>query len=219
MFDELRVLRKRIADTLHVPPFVIFGDKSLIEMACYLPQDPAGFADISGVGAYKLDRFGGQFVEIIKNYTIKNNLPARTKQSKSERRLMRDVGANGTYAETKRLIAKKLPLVQIAKIRGLASSTITSHLEKISAADAALDIEYLRPEKEKLSEITIAFRKTTLEALSPAFKLLNETYSYDELRIARVFLKKTECVCLVIQFVTVKCAPNPLNNPYLVCRF
>ena len=188
LFEELRVLRKKIADTLHVPPFVVFGDKSLIEMARYLPQDRASFANISGVGTYKLNNFGGQLIEIIKNYALEHNLSGGIKQGRRERRSRRNIELNGTYAETRRLIAKKLPLMEIAKIRGFALSTIVSHLERICARDMALDIEYLRPEKEKFLEMAGAFRETTTDALSPAFEYLNKKYSYEELRIVRMFL-------------------------------
>lgn len=192
LFDKLRVLRKSIADDEHVPPFVIFGDKSLIEMAHYLPQDLASFADISGVGESKLNRFGDQFIEIIKNYAIKNNLRSTIKyEDERERpRAERRCGIAGTCLETKKLIEQKIPLVEIAKIRGLTIDTIASHLEKITINDPALDIEYLRPEKEKFIEIVDAFKKTTVDALSPAFNLLNEKYTYDELKIARIFVKK-----------------------------
>ena len=83
-----------------------------------------------------------------------------------------------------------MPLAKIAKLRGLTADTIANHLEKIAANDSMLNIEYLRPEKKKIAEITSAFNKTTLDALSPAFNLLNKKYSYEELRIARIFLKK-----------------------------
>lgn len=192
LFDELRVLRKEIADLEHVPPFVIFGDKSLIEMAHCLPQNLISFADISGVGESKLNRFGDQFIEIIKNYAIKNNLSSMIKYENNRERPQRERrrGIAGTYLETKRLIEKKFPMEKIAKIRDLTVDTIASHLEKITTNDPALDIEYLRTEKEKFVEITEAFEKTTLDALSPAFNLLNEKYTYTDLKITRIFLKR-----------------------------
>lgn len=190
LFDELRVLRKETADLERVPPFAIFGDKSLIEMAHYLPQDLIDFANISGVGTFKLNKFGDKFLEIIKNYSVKNNLSGRAKERKNKHKMIQSSGITGTYLETKRLIERKLLLVEVAKIRGLTSNTIASHLEKIAIEDPTLDIEYLRPEKKKFAEMAHAFKKTTLDALSPTFNLLNGKYTYEELKIARIFLKK-----------------------------
>lgn len=194
LFDELRILRKDIADTMHVPPFAIFGDKSLIEMVHYLPQSKDAFANISGVGSFKLNKFGDQFIAIIKSFATKNNLSSETKQSQGEskRRAAKNRGISGTYLETQKLIEQKLPLAQISRKRGLTSNTIASHLEKITTENPTLDIEYLRPEKEKFSEIAEVFKKTTLDALFPAFNFLNEKYTYEELRVARIFIKKSQ---------------------------
>lgn len=72
LFEELRVLRKQLADEKSVPPFVIFGDVSLREMSHYFPQDLASFEKITGVGATKLERYGEKFMAIIKSYALKN---------------------------------------------------------------------------------------------------------------------------------------------------
>lgn len=189
LFDELRVLRKEIADIEGMPPFAVFGDRSLIEMAHFLPQDLNSFASISGVGSHKLSRFGDQFVAIIKNYAAKNNLSSKTRPRELIFKRDRARSIAGTYHETKKLIEQKLPLAKIAQSRGLTIDTIVNHLEKITAENPALDIEYLRPEEAKLAEIAEAFRKTTLDALSPAYNLLEKKYTYSEIRMTRIFLR------------------------------
>jgi len=65
VFEKLRALRKRIAQEDSVPPFVVFGDKSLIEMAFYFPKDDAEFLKITGVGNKKLEVYGERFLEVI----------------------------------------------------------------------------------------------------------------------------------------------------------
>jgi len=65
LFDKLRVLRKRLADQEGVPPFVIFSDASLAEMAAILPQDREAMLLINGVGRHKLEHYGDQFLEVI----------------------------------------------------------------------------------------------------------------------------------------------------------
>jgi ATP-dependent DNA helicase RecQ len=73
LFDELRVLRKRLADEQQVPPFVVFGDATLVEMAAYRPMDAEALARISGVGQYKLGRYGPAFIEAIKGFCSSGN--------------------------------------------------------------------------------------------------------------------------------------------------
>ncbi|MDP3027524.1 MAG: ATP-dependent DNA helicase RecQ [Nanoarchaeota archaeon] len=68
LFEKLRVLRKQIANQRNVPPFIIFGDVSLREMARSLPKNNKEFLNIRGVGQQKLKDFGDLFLEIIKNY-------------------------------------------------------------------------------------------------------------------------------------------------------
>ena len=69
LFQTLRALRKRLADEQQVPPFVIFGDVTLIEMAAVRPMDSEGLARISGVGKHKLGRYGAEFLEVIRRFT------------------------------------------------------------------------------------------------------------------------------------------------------
>ena len=73
LFEELRALRKDLAMREHVPPFIIFGDAALQEMACYLPTDQEAFSCINGVGAKKLEQFGEIFLNVINNFAQKNN--------------------------------------------------------------------------------------------------------------------------------------------------
>lgn len=65
MFEELRVLRKRLAEEANVPPFVIFSDKSLQDMCSRRPKDEDEFLKVSGVGANKLQKYGEAFLAVI----------------------------------------------------------------------------------------------------------------------------------------------------------
>ncbi|MBU4333864.1 MAG: HRDC domain-containing protein, partial [Candidatus Omnitrophica bacterium] len=68
LFDELRKKRKELADAKGVPPYVIFSDKSLVEMCQQLPKNKKEFIQVFGVGEQKLKKYGDVFLEIIKNY-------------------------------------------------------------------------------------------------------------------------------------------------------
>ncbi len=68
LFDALRLRRKRLADAEGVPPYVIFGDATLAEMAAKMPTDEEGMMAINGVGKHKLRRFGAEFIDEIVGY-------------------------------------------------------------------------------------------------------------------------------------------------------
>ncbi len=71
LFEKLRVLRLQEAQKLHVPAYVIFGDKALMDMATKLPLNNVAFLDIYGVGNQKLTQFGPQFIAVIREHTKK----------------------------------------------------------------------------------------------------------------------------------------------------
>lgn len=83
VFEALRKLRKHIADEAHVPPFVIFSDVALIEMAHFLPQTDDDFLEITGVGRQKLASFGTSFQDLIRQLTQEYDLAPRTRQQES----------------------------------------------------------------------------------------------------------------------------------------
>lgn len=68
LFEKLRALRKNLADAANVPPFIIFSNVSLQEMALYFPQTPQEFSKITGVGNEKLSRFGEDFIACISRH-------------------------------------------------------------------------------------------------------------------------------------------------------
>ncbi|MDH3559427.1 MAG: RecQ family ATP-dependent DNA helicase, partial [Gammaproteobacteria bacterium] len=70
LFDQLRDLRKHIADEQGVPPYIVFGDASLIQMARDKPTDEAELLNITGVGQHKLDKYGNDFLNTIALYSV-----------------------------------------------------------------------------------------------------------------------------------------------------
>ena len=188
LFDQLRLLRKKIADAKGVPPFVVFGDVALQQMAYYCPQTSENFSHISGVGEEKLARFGEIFINTISKYANEHNLSEKAvpvRRTKIQRTVKRE---GSTYEETKKYFLQKLPVEKIAEKRGLAHSTIAGHLEKLIATGEKLDINYLKPPTERFKKIKKAFQESGGLNLSPVREILGEEYSYDELRMARMFL-------------------------------
>jgi ATP-dependent DNA helicase RecQ len=188
LFEKLRQLRKKIAAEIGVPPFVVFGDLALRQMAFYLPQSRENFSRISGVGDEKLRQYGEIFTAFIQNYAKKNNLSEKNvpvKRSAKPRQMNR-VGA--THLETQKLVLKKMSIAKIATLRGFTVETIAAHIEKLVSTGAEMDIDYLRPSDENFEKIKAAFEQSGGTALSPVLEMLGEQFSYEEIRIARLFL-------------------------------
>jgi ATP-dependent DNA helicase RecQ len=189
LFEKLRLLRKEIADEKGVPPYVVFGDLALRQMAFYLPQSEENFARITGVGAEKLKQYGKIFIEAIQNYAMINNLSEKDIPGKRAARPRRSKGLGPTYQETQQLVLQKMSIEKMADMRGLAAGTITAHIEKLVATGEEMDIDYLRPPLERFKKIEAAFKESGGINLSPVREVLGEGFSYDELRIARLFMK------------------------------
>ena len=72
LFDELRLLRKQLADTEGKPPYIVFGDATLVQMARHKPMDEQDLLRINGVGQAKLDKYGGDFLDAISAWCAAN---------------------------------------------------------------------------------------------------------------------------------------------------
>ena len=189
LFEQLRCLRKALADEKGVPPFVVFGDLALRQMAVYLPQSEENFSRISGVGQEKLKRYGKIFTEVIQTYAQENNLSEKDIPVKRSARPPRSNRLGSTYRETKALVRQKMSIEKMASMRGLASGTIAAHIEKLLSSGEKIDIDYLRPPPERFETIKAAFQKSGGTALSLVREMLGEPFSYEELIIARLFMK------------------------------
>ncbi len=191
LFAILRNLRKELANEAHVPPFVIFGDTALQEMAFYLPQTEQAFAQINGVGAKKLERYGAVFLEKIGAFVKTHNLIAPQRES-AKPKLMPPAPQNKKlhhYQKTKAMIATQLPLMTIAQQQELTPSTIISHIDKLLSAREPIDISYLKPDPQMAFAIYNAIKKHGSSFLKPIFDELEGKYSYDDIRLVMLFIK------------------------------
>jgi ATP-dependent DNA helicase RecQ len=188
LFERLRCLRKELADAQGIPPFVVFGDLALRQMALYLPQSEENFSRISGVGGAKLKQYGKIFTRVIQAYAEENNLREKDVPVKRPVRPPRSNRLGSTYRETQKLVLEKMSVEKMAAARGLAASTIAAHIEKLVSSGEKIDIDYLRPPVEKFATIKAAFQKSGGTALSPVRAMLGEPFSYAELKIARLFI-------------------------------
>ena len=200
LFDELRTLRRRLADARNVPPYVVFGDVSLRHMAAVIPQTLEEFGRISGVGQAKLQQYGADFLQVICAYAEANGIPAVTYDApagerpapdpQERERGHRQRGRGATLETTKELLAQGLTVSQIAEQRGLAATTILGHLERISDQGEILDLTHLLPPSERLDQIELAFRTCGSVFLHPVWEYLGPDFTYDELRLVRIHLRQ-----------------------------
>jgi len=193
LFEELRVLRKQLADKQNVPPFVIFSDRSLHEMACELPTTHEQMLNISGVGLVKYERYGETFGALIEQFRSNHPevVPGRVRNVETPKIRIpkRKRHAGSTSDETLRLVHEGMPLEEIAKQRELTLGTIVTHLEKSVAggASVSLDIDhYVKPEKRLLIEKLIADLGD--EKLGPIVAASNGSVNYEDVRLVRLWL-------------------------------
>jgi ATP-dependent DNA helicase RecQ len=191
LFKRLRALRKELAEEAGVPPFVIFGDSSLIEMAYYFPRLEADFKNITGVGAKKLKQFAVVFLKEINDFIRDNNISSENFPRKKIGLVQTIIKIRQPkfYSRTKELLIKKIPIERIAKNQDLKPGTVINHLEKLVDAGEKLDLEYLKLPSDRHKIIKAAFKECGDEWLKPVFEYLKGKYSYDELRLARVLIK------------------------------
>jgi len=178
IFEELRSVRMQEARRIGVPPYVIFGDRTLKEMAASLPQTDEDFLRMSGVGEEKLAQYGEVFMAVTRRSTTR----------RGERLDVCSARVGTTHETTKNYLRLKMTIGQISDKRGLAPGTIINHIEKITDTDPHFDISHLKPAPERLAKIAAAFKKTDGITLTPVRELLGDDYSFDELRLVRIFL-------------------------------
>lgn len=185
LFNALRQVRTVIARGENVPPYVVFSDATLVEMATYLPQTDWEMRKISGVGDLKFDRYGADFLNEIRNYCVRNSLVSRIdlKSPKRERkpRTKRDVNGKDTYRTSLDMFRDGLSIPEIARERELSVTTIENHLARfITTGEVRLDqfvsVEKVEPIREAIEKFSDS------AALSPIKEYLGEEYSYGEIR-------------------------------------
>ena len=132
LFEILKALRKRISEETHVPPFIVFSDTSLKQMATYFPTSEEQMLKISGVGYSKFDKYGNRFLETIRPYVSENNItpkeiPIETPKKKSSVESSPKVN---TAEMSYNLFKQGKSIKEIAEERGFVTTTIETHLLK-----------------------------------------------------------------------------------------
>ncbi|CAN5406719.1 DNA helicase RecQ [soil metagenome] len=185
LFDDLKKVRTAFAREENVPPYVVFSDATLVEFATYLPQTTDEIRRISGVGDLKLEKYGADFLKVIKDYCENNKLASRInlKMPKREpkKRTKRDADGNDTYTVSLKMFKSGASIAEIAESRGMAEGTIETHLVR-SIQSGEISVREIVSDS-KAEDIRNAILKLDTEATIGRVKeFLGEDYSYGEIR-------------------------------------
>jgi ATP-dependent DNA helicase RecQ len=200
LFEILRGKRKALADKAGVPPYVIFSDRTLVEMATYFPLSLESLKNMNGVGTVKLQRYGKIFLELIQAYCSHRGIPEKPKGAekgngrsgalKAEKNLpgparLRHKMVGEAYNE-----GKTLPeLMEEYRVK---AGTILEHLARY-----AMEGGQLRPAEDvrRLSRLSEMAQETVLNAIAsegvdylrPIYDRLNGAISFEEIKILRLY--------------------------------
>jgi ATP-dependent DNA helicase RecQ len=185
LFSILKDLRKKLSKQKEVPPFVIFQDPSLEDMAIQYPITIDELQNISGVGAGKAQRYGEEFIDIIKKYV-------------EEKEIIRPldmvvksvVNKSGIKVYIIQSIDMKRPLEDIAEAKGLEMAELISEIEAIVNSGTRINLDYytnVMIDEERQHDIYSYFREEAeSDSLEDAFKELGNEFEEEEIRLMRI---------------------------------
>jgi ATP-dependent DNA helicase RecQ len=173
LFQTLRDLRRAIADERQVPPFVIFPDSVLRDLARYRPDTISAFRDVKGIGERKAADLGQRFAEAIGDYCREHGLA-------SQRPLQT---VSGSKAQAYGLFAQQRGIDEVAAALGRARSTIASYLEDYIGDEKPPSIQVWVAD-DVYRAVKAASRTTEGGLLRPVFEALEGKVSYDDIRLA-----------------------------------
>jgi ATP-dependent DNA helicase RecQ len=186
LFALLRAKRKELADAAGVPPYVIFADRTLVEMAAYAPQSPERLLNISGVGQVKSRQYGEAFLEVLRTYCQKHNLPEKTIETRHPKN---DSGRR--YVMVAEAFNAGESIAALMERYHVTAGTILDHLARyaeaghsIRRAEELLALSSASPDQQAAA--FAAFDELGTALLKPVFDKLNESLNYDELKILRL---------------------------------
>ncbi|MEZ5426620.1 MAG: DNA helicase RecQ [Pyrinomonadaceae bacterium] len=187
LFDYLKGERTVLARAENVPPYVVFSDATLVELATYLPQDEREMLGIGGVGDVKMEKYGRRFLEIIRDYCRENslesrmNLKAPVRATSRKTRTKKNADGDDTYTITLKLFRSGLSVEEIARERELSLTTIEAHLVKFIPSGQVRLEEIVPPDKVEIIRNAILELKAE-RGIGPIKEFLGEDYSYGEIR-------------------------------------
>ncbi|PZR20104.1 MAG: DNA helicase RecQ [Flavobacterium psychrophilum] len=184
LMGMLKELRKKVAKKLGVPPFVVFQDPSLEDMALKYPINIDELGNVHGVGEGKAKKYGKDFVELIARYVEDNDI------MRPDDLVVKSTGANsGLKLYIIQNIDRKLSLNDIAKAKGLDMDALLKEMEQIVYSGTKLNISYWIDDildEDQQEEIHDYYMESESDSIKDALKEFDGDYDTEELRLMRI---------------------------------
>ncbi len=185
LFEMLKELRKEVALEKGVPPFVVFLENSLIDMATNYPTTLDELEKIQGVSKGKAMRYGRKFVKLIEKYVEDNDI------DKPDDFVMKSVvNKSGMKVFIIQNIDKKIPLETIARNKGLSTEELLTEMESIVASGTKLNLDYILEQEldeEEQEDIFDFFRTSTDDNLEEAYEEFRDSdINIEQLQMMRI---------------------------------
>ena len=184
LFSMLKDLRKRMSKKLNLPPYVIFQDPSLEQMATMYPITLQELQNIQGVGAGKANRYGQEFCDLIRAHCEENEI-----ERPEDLRVKTVAKKSILKVKIIQSIDRKIDLEEISKAQGLDFFDLLDEIEAIVYSGTKLDIDYFIEEvmdEDMVDDIYEYFRESDTDDLEVAMEELGEDYSEENIRLVRV---------------------------------
>lgn len=185
LLGMLKALRKKVAKEKNLPPYVIFQDPSLEEMATTYPTTQQEMAQINGVGMGKVQKFGRQFIELISRYVEENEIETA-----------KDVVIKSTVNKSKikifiiQQVDRKVSLDEIAEVKDLPLADVIEEVEHICYSGTKLNLDYYINQvidRERQQDIYDYFMTSETDNIAAALhEFAGEEVSEEELRLMRI---------------------------------
>jgi hypothetical protein len=189
LYDELRAYRDNYAEQMNEQTYMVLGNKTLDELATYLPQTKEDLTKISGFGKTKIKQFGSIFLQIIITYCEENNLETliHTKEQSKKTAEPKKEEKYNTFEETFKFFNAGKTIKEIAKERGFAETTIEGHLSRYLKSGTIAITELVPLEKATTIIKALENYDKTL-GITPIKNELGDDFSFGEIRWVLVHL-------------------------------
>ncbi|HQV99644.1 MAG TPA: RQC domain-containing protein, partial [Bacteroidia bacterium] len=185
LFAALKDLRKKIAKQRNVPPFVVFQDPSLEEMAIQYPITMDEMKNITGVGTGKAVKFGKPFLELIEKYVEENDI-----DRPMDLVVKSIVNKSVLKVYLIQNIDRKISLNDMCKAKGLKMAELLTEIESIVGSGTKIDINYFINEiidEERQAEVFDYFKTAETDSAEVGLKVLGENdYTLEDIRLMRI---------------------------------
>ncbi len=184
LYSMLKDLRKNFAKKHKLPPYVIFQDVSLEQMATMYPINMQELQNVQGVGAGKAKRFGKEFCELIRKYCEDNEI-----ERPEELRVRTVAKKSMLKVSIIQSIDRQIDLDDLAEAKGLEFEELLDEIDAIVYSGTKLNIDYFIEEvvdDDHVDDIYDYFMESETDDLNTAVEELGEDYSEDEIRLVRI---------------------------------